>query len=277
MIKRFSKARGAIALVLAPALGFLFRLFSYWALGALFKAWNLSEAALPYAPAWAQSLVSLTDAIADCFFLIGALLPLFALTREKKRTPVKRLWIYPAFGALLSVLTVGIFLLIGSARMPERRAFYHFTQALVLILMEALSIVVYAYFLRRAPMHALSGKLPLLRLILSALGQAGICVLAKGFSPVSAVNALFTGACLFILFEKTKSVLPESMLVFSFRLFTRFIFGYPDLGGAYPVSEAWLTGGNAGTADSLLLTFYLFLFIALYIFRTHRAKGVKNV
>ena len=271
------KTAGAIAFLLAPAVGFLFRFLSYWALGALYRAWNLTSATLPYAPMWAKSLVSVTDAISACFFLAGVWAVLGIFRKKHPGAKAKKLWLYPLAGALLSVFTVGLFLLTGSARMTESRTHYHIVQAITLLLMDCLAPAAYAWFLRRTPDQALGGRLPVFRFLLSALGQAGIFVLAEGFSPVSFVNALLLGVCLFVLSEKTKSVLPEIGIVSVFRLFTRFVFGYPDLGGAYPVSEGWLTGADQGVAHSLLLTFYLILAIAVYIARTKRAEGGRHV
>ena len=71
------------------------------------------------------------------------------------------------------------------------------------------------------------------------------------------------------------------LFVFSLRFTVRFLFGYPDLGGAYPVSEPLFTGDAGGLSHSLLLTVCLFsvscALITRFILARRIPKGVSHV
>ncbi len=259
-------------------LGLGARILSLYILGALFKAWNLTEVTLPYAPLWAQRLTGLSGNIADVCFLVFFTLPLMLYAGDLRMRFQKKHFLFPLLGILLSVLTVGVFLLTGSARMPQIRTYPFFPAALLYAFSDLLSAAACAYLARRAPGKAFP-KSVYVRLILSVFLTAAFWMLSKAvFSPVLLLNACLSGVLLFLLSEKTKSVLPEILLIFAFRFFTRFVFGYPDVGGAYPVSEPLLTGAMNGVPHSVLLSFYLFILLLYYFFRTKNpGKGDSHV
>lgn len=253
-------------------LGLGAKVLSLFVSGALFKAWNLTESTLPYAPLWAQRFAALTGNIANLCFLIFFSLPLLLFSGSPRLRFQKNDLLFPLSGMLLSVLTTGVFLLTGSIRMPKARVFPYFGAFVLFALTDLFSATACALLSRKTP-RKMFEKRKTLRLILSVLlGTAFGIYSENSFSPVFLLNACLSGILLFILFEKTKSALPEILLLFTFRFFTRFVFGYPDLGGAYPVSEPLLTGGANGVSHSLLLSFYLLILILLFFFHTNKIK-----
>lgn len=276
------KSETLLKLLIIPlsiALGFLFKITVFHLLSALFKAWNISQATYAYAPGWAQSLLSLSDVVIELGFLFGLCLPV-SLFAGKYLAPgrMRRLLYYPALGVLLSVLTVGVFLLVKSARMPESRVYFTPVVFAIFLFYDLFSSASGALLLRAAPERMLSGRLSLLKSGVSVYGQAALCLLlVSPLSPAFVLNALLSGVVLFLLFQKTGSVFPEIALTFSCRFFTRFVFGYPDLGGAYPVSESWLTGAQEGIMHSALLTFYLALIVIIHLVITDRSQKARAV
>ncbi|MBR3927909.1 MAG: hypothetical protein IKJ65_02770 [Clostridia bacterium] len=242
---------------------FLARILCFHILGALFEAWNLTDLTISYAPLWAQRLASLSGDIADLSFLIFLALSSLLISKNMRvRFSIAHL-IYPAIGIALSALTVGALLLIGSARMPKIRVFPFFGAFVVYVLTDFFAIAALACLARKLPGRIFS-KTPIARACLSVLIQAAFWAFSKNsLSAVLIANACLLGLLLSFLHEKTKSVLPEILIVCSFRFFTRFVFGFPDLGGAYPVSEPLLTGAAEGASNSLLLSAYL---IAILVF-----------
>ena len=240
--------------------------------GALFEAWNLTESTLPYAPLWAQRRSALNGSISDLCFLIFFSLPLFLFSGKPSARFQKKDWLYPIFGILLSSLTLGVLLLAGSVRMPNVRTFPFFAAFVLFALTDLFRGIACALLSRKMP-RKMFEKRKTIRMILSVLlGTAFGISLESSLSPVFLLNLCLSGVLLFILFEKTKSVLPEILLLFTFRFFTRFIFGFPDLGGAYPVSEPLLTGGSLGISHSLLLSVYLFGLNLINFFRMSKIK-----
>lgn len=263
---------------LAVILGFGARILCLHALSALFEAWNLTETTFAYAPRCAQRLAELSGNIADACFLLFFTLPLIAYAGNFRVRFLKTYFVFPAVGILLSLLTVGIFLLTGSARMPKIRSFPFFSAALVYALTDLLSVTACAYLARKVPAKIFSDARTV-RFILSVIFTAVFWMLSKN-SPDSVfiLNACLSGILLFILFEKTKGVLPEISLIFTFRLFTRFVFGFPDLGGAYPVSEPLLTGTVNGVSHSALLSICLLIVLSYHFFRAKNPrKGESHV
>ncbi len=278
---KLSAKKRFISLLILPLsvlLGFGARLLCLHALSALFKAWNLTETTFSYAPLYAQRLAELSGNIADVCFLVFFTLPLFVYAGSFRVHFGKRHFVFPAAGILLSVLTVGVFLLAGSARMPKIRVYPIFTAALLYALSDVLSVTACAYLARKTP-SKMFPSFRSFRFILSAVLTAVFWMAAKNsLSPILILNACISGVLLFILFEKTKSVLPEILFLFTFRLFTRFVFGFPDLGGAYPVSEPLLTGAMNGVSHSVLLSIYLFIVLMCHFFHAKkRRKGESNV
>lgn len=267
-----------LILPLSLLLGFGARILSLHILGALFKAWNLTEVTLPYAPVWAQRLTGLSGNIADVCFLIFFTLPLILYAEKAHVRFQKKHFIFPLSGILLSVLTVGAFLLTGSARMPKSRTFPVFSLSLLYAFTDFLSVTACAFLARKVPAKMFEKSVSA-RLMLSVLFTAAFWTLSKNsFSPVLILNACLAGILLFRLFEREKHVLPEILLLFTFRLFTRFVFGFPDAGGAYPVSEPLLTGAMKGVSHSVLLSLYLLILLLYHFLRAKNAwKGDRHV
>lgn len=259
--------KGLLALFIYPMslfLAFGARILCLHILGALFKAWNLTEVTLPYAPLWAQRLTMLSGDIADGCFLVFLLAPLMVYAGRGSGHKKKWLFLSPLAGACLSIVTVGAFLLFGSARMPNKRIFPFAGAFFLYAFMDFCAAAACAYVCRKTPFKMMPEKTHI-RLGLSVALQAVCMIAAKGsLSLVFVINACLTGLILFVLFEKNQSALNEILLVFVFRIFTRFVFGYPDLGGAYPVSEPLLTGAMTGATHSLLFTIYL-MFVCVLI------------
>ncbi len=248
------------------------RILSLAILGALFKAWNLTDATFAYAPVWAQRIASMAGNIADVSFLVFLTLPLFVYCGKRSLRFQKSFLRYPLFGILLSFLTVGVFLLFKSVRMPKIRVFPFLGASVLFALTDLLSVSACAYLARQIPGKIIKNSASL-RLVLSILLQTIFWILSKSSVSVPLIiNAGLSGVLLFFLNQKTESMLPEIFLVFSFRFATRFLFGFPDLGGAYPVSEHWLTGAANGVSHSLLLSLYLFAILIVILIGAFRAR-----
>lgn len=255
-------------------LAFAARLLTLHILGMLFKAWNLTGDTLPFAPVWAQRLAAMSGAVSDLHFLVFLVLPLF-LYAKRARFQKKHL-LYAVFGMLLSALTVGTLLLTGSARMGKIRLFPYAGDAALSFLTDCFSVAACAYIARKTP-EKIFPKHAFIRLMLSVGLQAAYWILSKhSLSPVLIVNACLSGLILHALHEETNSVLPEILFLSAFRFLTRFAFGYPDLGGAYPVSEPALTGAAGGLSHSVLITVFLSA-AAVYIWvRRFRARSLPK-
>ncbi len=271
--------KGMLALFIYPfsiGLAFGARILCLHILAALFKAWNLAEATMPYAPLWAQRLALLSGEIADGCFLVFLLAPLMAYAGRGSGHKKKWLFFSPFAGACLSMFTVGAFLLFGSVRMPEIRTFPFAGAFFLYAFMDLCAVAACAYVCRKTPFKIFPEK-TYLRLALSVILQAACMITAKGsLSPVLIVNACLGGCILFVLFEKSESALNEILFLFAFRFITRFVFGFPDLGGAYPVSEPLLTGAMGGVSHSVLLTLYLSAACAFIYLREFRARSIQK-
>lgn len=259
-------------------LGLGARVLSLHLFALLFKVWNLTEATFAYAPVRIQRLAGLTGSISDLCFLIFFSIPLVLYTKNLRMRFRKKHLVFAASGVLLSILTVGVFLIAGSARMPKRIVLPGLSAFLTTALTDFFSVFALAHLARKAPRKMFEKNQPV-RLILSILLEAVFWVVSqKSLSPVFLLNACLSGFLLFILLNRTDSILPEILLLFSFRFFTRFIFGFPDLGGAYPVSEPLLTGGAGGVSHSVLLSFYLVILAVYAFFRMYKfRKGDSHV
>lgn len=250
------------------------RILCLHVLGALFKAWNLTETTLPYAPLWAQRLTLISGEIADGCFLVFLLAPLVVYAGRASGGKRKTLFLYPLAGACLSILTVGAFLLFGSARMPKIRTFPFAGASFLYAFMDLCAVTACAYVCRSTPYKMFPRKTHLRLVVSVALQVVCMIVSRSSLSPVFIINACLSGLILFVLFERNGSVVNEILLLFSFRFFSRFVFGYPDLGGAYPVSEPLLTGAMSGVSHSLLLTLYLSVVCVLIAVRLFRQRPI---
>lgn len=269
-----------LILPLSILLAFCARILSLHVLSTLFKAINLTEITLPYAPLWAQRLAAVSGSIADFLFLLVLVIPMI-LYCGKAGKGQKKLYLYMASGLLFGAFLMSVLLLTGSVRMSKVRTFPFPGAFALYVLTDLFSASACAYLCRCVPGKTF-GKNPRIRLILSIALQAAYWMPAKSsLSPVLIINSCLLGFLLFLLYEKRGSVLPEILFVFSLRFTVRFLFGYPDLGGAYPVSEPLFTGDAGGLSHSLLLTVCLLsvscALITRFILARRIPKGVSHV
>ena len=250
--------RAVAAAVCALAAAFSGRVGTYAVLAALFKAWNVNAVTYAYAPVWAQRMADLSGEIADCAALtVGLIALLFLrkwLLRRDEKVSVQNALISCASGALLACALIGALFLIGSVRFPHIRAF-NGSCALITLFREGLFAMFIACILRGTLTRAADDlKLPRAKIVcacvLSALGEVALFVIAFGTSVMAVVNAALIGVILYSVYKYSGSWISELMLTASFRMVSRVGFGYPDLGGAYPVSDMWLTGETAGGLEA---------------------------
>lgn len=238
--------RRAVALVSAPMLFFAARVGALWALSALFEAWNLNARTYAYAPAWARQIADLAGDIADATGLIAGSVALIFLIPRREKAGARRLAASLATGAALGGGLLAILLAAGSVYLAHWPTFAVAPAGLALLSEAALWLGA-ALWLRGALAPLCRGAGKWAAGLASAMGQAALFLLMRGACNATLVlTGLLTGALFFLLAERTGSALCEAALCLGFRLAERVVWRYPDLGWAYPVSEPWLTGENAG-------------------------------
>lgn len=228
----------------------------------LFDAWNVNEQTCALAPGWAQAIYWNAHSVTALSFLLPACIGL-GISGKRGAFSLRQLAAFAA-GAAAAALFMGILLLSGSLRLSAARAGMRFYER---FLPELTAVCLFAFGALAFRKSAEGLKSRRIRLLISMLSQA--CILFFGFSPgiPAAVNGLLLGAVLFFAFDAQKSVLPEILFLAAFRLTESVVFSSPDKGGAYPVSEAWLTGGDSGLLASGLLA--LALIAVLISIATH--------
>lgn len=247
------------------AVFFLSRMGAYRLLTYLFSSWNVTYETYAYAPAWARTLADVSSAIPDmlaCAVSILCTILIFRLTKKKlpKAGRMKQTGISLCAGAGLAAALLGILLLTDSIRMPFARA-WRPAQTACTLLSEAL-LCAWAALLLRGTLPV--KKIGILALALSAVLEMLLCAWLYGkFEPVLMLNAALFGVAAVHMLAWGEGFLPEAAFAFGFRAVERIIFGYPDLGGAYWVSETFLTGASdgleAGAALSILTALALIL------------------
>lgn len=221
--------------------------------GALFKGWGLTNDNLIYAPRWARMIVQLH---ADFTYALAYGLSMATAMMLAKRwsQPVRGDSRAAVFGSLaglgLGALVSMFALLLDSMRLewPLSEPVFSSTQLLSLAVM-ALGVLSGEALTKRIVFDTVRCRFGRLW---SYAAAAAFAVLLSGrwTSPIGLFNALLLSAVGCALYERG-GLLVSAALQFGWAVWTSMIFAWPDSGAAaifkmYTVSDAWLTGGNAG-------------------------------
>ena len=238
------------------------RALAFPAMARIFQIWNLNADTYAYAPAWARFVADRSGEIIDIFALAVAVVVLIVLTRPKG-AHVRVLSAALLAGAAAAALPLAILLFAGSARFPANYALYAPAAAVILV-REALFCAFSALLIRQTVVGALADR-HIAACAVSAVLQAALFIFELGKIDVTLlINGLLIGAAFSDLFLKTRSPFPEAAFAFAFRAISRVAFGYPNLGGAYVVSEEWLAGFSVGSLEGagLITVLAAFLYAA---------------
>jgi len=237
------------------------------AFAALFELWGIDGASVQHAPVWAQALYRWHGSLVSAVFaglslaLAGRLRGLWRLEGPLIPTPSARLWGASMSGVCMAVVVAALCLLPDSTRLEWPLTAPRFTGTLpVLCAVSLLSTLGEAAFLKRVLFDGLCGRWN------GIWATAVVCVvfwltgggLAGGV--VAAVNVLLLGltCCrLYTRFGFWTSVGFRWGWGFANVFLLGFGGGDTAIYRLYGVSEALLTGGDAGLMHGLWTTMAL--------------------
>lgn len=223
------------------------------AFGALFSAWGLTQDNLAYAPRWAQAVVAWhADVIYLAAYLASAAVGWAAArgwtarAERAGRSAGFAALSGAALGALVTALSLGL----DSMRLerPLGEPALSMAQASALALMAAgcLSREVLGKRLLFDPLCARLG-----RGAGYAAGAVAFALLSGvGWNPVGFIAALMMGVVGCAMYERG-GLRASALLCIGWSVWTSVLFAWPGAGSSavyrmYAVSDAWLTGGEAG-------------------------------
>lgn len=249
--------------------------------GALFSAWGLTDTNLTYAPVWAQQIVlwhtDFTYALAYGLSLLAAC----ALTGSNRRKVAPENIVASALmgagvGAMLTLLAFGFDSMRLEWPLCEASFSLRHVSALVILLLGSLSGEALTKWLAYETMRKRYGR---------GAGYAAVIALSMLLSgawssPLGIVNAALLGIVGCAVYERG-GMMASAALTAGWSAWTTWLFAWPD-GGAvsvyrmYTVSEAWLTGGNAG-ADAGVGAMIGWMIIAAILLRSELKSGIVRL
>lgn len=269
--------------VFAYALAFYTVLWGFAALfGALFSAWNLTNENLIYAPKWAQTIVlwhaDFTYVMAYCAAMRIVLRLAWRWTKEPQASNkgfASAALIGLGLGALLTAASLGF----DSMRLEQPLSEPVFSVSH----MNALAVLLVGCF---------SGEMLTKRFVFESAkqrfgrvwGYVAACVVMALLSgmwnhPAAVINALLMSIVGCAVYERGGS-LASTALSAGWSAWTTWLFAWPGSSSVsiyrmYTVSEAWLTGGNAGANCGLGATVG-WLIIAAILLWNDLKKGIAE-
>jgi len=212
--------------------------------GALFGVWNLTTANLPYAPMWAQLLVSrhADYCYAAAYFASALAGGLVSVRLNKSVVPSSMKPMFfggtagIAMGAVLTLVVLGL----DSMRLETEVSRISLSAGLLIVL------------------GKLSGEVLTKRLIFDSLNRrwakyaaacaAALVLTADWTNAFGVINALLFAVAGCALYERG-GLRASAALQIGWTLWTTTLFAWPDVRSdsvyrLYQVSEAWLTGGE---------------------------------
>ena len=249
-------------------------LISSFGLEKFFLINNITAQTAALAPSWAAWMYVNAEGLKNLSFLLpaGILMNLSRKTAPPKATKLHLLFA-PA-GIISASILLSILLVSGSIRLTAVRVYYSPAAALGYAFQVVLEAAVVSGLLRKKTAALSSVRL---RYAISVLGQAALTLIARRCIVIThLLNAALLGWLTQRLFEKTKSTLPEILFLSMFRFTQAVLFGYPDLGGAYAVSEIWLTGAELGLGGAGITLIFLSALPAAQILYFHIRKAGKD-
>lgn len=228
--------------------------------GALFKAWNLTNENLRYAPKWAQKVVlehtDLTYILAYCASADAVCL----LTRGYRDPGEKRLketgraiLMGLGLGAVLTMIAFALDSMRLERPLSEPMVQVHMFRTLAVLLVGIFSREVLTKRLVFCHVNARFGRV----WSYAAVGFLSVLLSGMWTNPVGLVNALLMGIVGCAVYERGGLLASEALAV-GWSAWTTWLFAWPGAGTGvyqmYTVSDAWLTGGNAGANCGILAT-----------------------
>lgn len=237
-----------------------------WAFGKLFDAWGLTTSNLAYAPGWARFIVAWhTDFVYALAYLASILVGLAAAKRLGGRVCRRRQirpWLPGVVGLGMAAGLTLVALLADSMRMelPLGEPVLHVTQlrALAVLVLGKLSAEVLTKRIAFDTICARRKRWP--AYVLAAV----ISLMLTGIwrRPLGVVNALLMGVLGCVLCERGGLVASAAMQI-AWSVWCALVFGFPGMTASaepvyalYHVSDAWLTGGNAGPMCGAWMTVF---------------------
>lgn len=240
--------------ILAYALAFYGVLWGLAAVfGKLFVVWNLTNANLAYAPVWAQQIVLLHTDFTYALVYIASFFAASVMARRWSRArkgETKMISLGLLIGLGLGALLTAVAFAFDSMRLESplsepSLSGYHLS-ALIVLLLGSLSGEALTKRLAFDPVRERLGR------FWGYIAAAILSVLLSGSwtSPLGLLNALLMSIVGCALYERG-GILASAALGVGWSAWTTWLFAWPNAGSAsiyrmYTVSEAWLTGGNAG-------------------------------
>ena len=246
--------------------------------GALFEAWNLTNENLIYAPGWARQIVlwhtDATYALAYCASASAALLLAKRWNKERKSSgkEIGRATLMGVgLGALLTAIALGFDSMRLEASLGELSIFSSTFSALAVLMLGSLCGETLTKLLVFDAVRERLGR------VWGYAAVAILSVLLAGMwtNPVGLINALLLGIVGCAVYERG-GLFASAALSAGWSAWTTWLFAWPGTGASvyrmYTVSDAWLTGGNAGANAGLGATVG-WIIIATLLFREDFARG----
>ena len=237
-----------------------------WAFGKLFDAWGLTTSNLVYAPEWARFIVAWhTDFVYALAYLASIFAGLAAAKRLGGRMREERQscpWIAGAMGLGMAAGLTLVSLLADSMRMelPFGEPVLQAAQlrALAVLVLGKMSAEVLTKRIifdticaggKRWPAYALAVAVSL---ILTGVWR----------HPLGVVNGLLLGVLGCVLYKRG-GLAASVLMQIAWSVWCALAFGFPGMAASaepvyalYHVSDAWLTGGNAGPVCGAWVTVF---------------------
>lgn len=266
----------------AAGFGTLFgvELFLGFVFGRLFEAWALTNDNLIYAPFFAQQIVFWH---ADFTYMIACAASILVGILLAKR------WTQPAandagmisFGALAGIgcgaLLTAVSLAFDSMRLEWPLGEASFSPSLisgiVVLLLGCLCDEVLGKRLIFDPLRQRFGRL-------AGYVAMGIWVVFANPTPLGMLNSVLLGLLGCVIYERG-GIFASAALQAGWMIWTNLVFAWPNSGSAclyrmYTVSDAWLTGGNAGAEGGLGCTI-VWTILAVVLIRKELKRGINGI
>jgi len=240
--------------------------------GALFSAWNLTNENLIYAPEWAQTIVlwhtDFTYVMAYCAAMC-AVWPLARRWAKKPKISGKGFASAALIGLGLGALLTAAALAFDSMRLEKPLSEPVFSASH----MSALTVLL---------IGCLSAEILTKRFVLESArqrfgcvwGYVAVCAVTALLSgvwnrPVSLINAVLLGIVSCAAYERG-GLSASTALAACWSAWTTWLFAWPGSSSLsvyrmYTVSDAWLTGGNAGANGGVGATIGWIIIAALLL------------
>lgn len=260
-----------IALGLAAGFGTLFgvELLLGFLFGRLFEVWGLTNENLAYAPLYAQRIVfwhtDFTYALA-----YGLSILVSVLLARRRTQPVanngRMVGIGALSGAVCGAVLTAVALVFDSMRLEwplgEAQFSLKWISGIAVLLLACVSSEVMGKRLIFDPMRQRFGRI-------AGFAAAGIFAALSGLTLPGMLNGMLFGLIGCVLYERG-GIYASAALRTGWMVWTHTVFAWPESGSVslyrlYTVSDAWMTGGNAGADAGLGCTVILIILASILL------------